>query len=197
MINTVPRGITLSKVIKPQPVKVDAVQLSVTDGAMRLKAMLRVRIVDSYALAIESLIFISLQLATANPKRKVTLLWESRDRKSCNRNICSAPFIGTNDTTTALTKRAGMTPQKYHFDTPINATLSASKFWFEVDERNGQKPIILNNGGTGYVVQDRVLFDPKRSSFPFSSGAWSIVAAVSGLVSYNFKLKVYDFTKFT
>ncbi|KAF4616395.1 hypothetical protein D9613_008672 [Agrocybe pediades] len=158
MINTVPKGVKLSEVIKPLPVKVGGVQLSVTQNAMRLKAMLR--------------------LATANPKRKITMFWQSRDGKSCTRTACSATFVGTNDTTTVLTRRAGMNPQKYWFDTPVNATLSASKFWFEVDEQNGKKPIVLDNEGTGYELQDRVLFDTRRTKSDFSEEIFSFVTTV-------------------
>jgi len=57
-----------------------------------------------------------------------------------------------------------MDPVKYWFDTPVNATTSISKFWFEVDERDGSQVVVHDNGGTGYVIeQDRVLFNPKRS----------------------------------
>jgi len=42
MINTVPKGVTLSEVIKPLPVKVDGVQLSVAEDSLRFQVMLRV-----------------------------------------------------------------------------------------------------------------------------------------------------------
>jgi hypothetical protein len=107
------------------------------------------------------------------------MLWENRTGGSCPRIVCSAPFVGTNDTTAVLTQRLGFSPQKYYFDTPINATTSISKFWFEVDEHDGTNPTVLDNGGTGYQIdQDHVLFDPVRSSNNFNFN-FKVVAAVS------------------
>jgi hypothetical protein len=47
MINTVPKDVVLSDVVQFVPVKVASVQLSVTDGALNLKAMLRVSTISS------------------------------------------------------------------------------------------------------------------------------------------------------
>jgi hypothetical protein len=46
MINTVPKDVVLSDVVQFVPVKVASVQLSVTDNALNLKAMLRVSTVS-------------------------------------------------------------------------------------------------------------------------------------------------------
>ncbi|KAF9486235.1 heme peroxidase [Pholiota conissans] len=165
MINTVPKDVVLSDVVQFVPAKVASVQLSVTNEALNLKAMLRVSSSSR------------IPLSTANPLRNVTMFWESRTGGSCNRRTCSSPFVSQNDTTTELTRRMGLSPQKYYFDAPINATTSISKFWFEVDEHNGKKPIVIDNGGTGYVIeQDHVLFDPVRSTHAFSGS--NIVVAV-------------------
>jgi len=62
----------------------------------------------------------------------------------------------------------------YNFIVPITSTASISKFWFEVDEKDGSKPTVYKNGdtskggspgsGSGYVVdQDQVLFVPFSS----------------------------------
>jgi len=48
MINTVPKGVTLSEVIKPVPVKVDGVQLSVAEDSLRFQVMLRVSTYPSH-----------------------------------------------------------------------------------------------------------------------------------------------------
>jgi hypothetical protein len=48
MINTVPKDVVLSDVVQFIPVKVASVQLSVTDNALNLKAMLRVSTVFSF-----------------------------------------------------------------------------------------------------------------------------------------------------
>ncbi|KIM42111.1 hypothetical protein M413DRAFT_70963 [Hebeloma cylindrosporum] len=137
MLDSVPKGVQLSEVIKPLPVK----------------------------------------LATKNPERKVTMFWENRSGGKCAHNACSAPVVSTNDTTTTLFQRAGMSPQKYRFNTPINVTTSVSKFWFEVDENDGKKPQIYNNGGTGYEIQqDRVLFVPELSTNAFNNNFTVVVA---------------------
>ncbi|KAG6805610.1 hypothetical protein H0H93_004415, partial [Arthromyces matolae] len=45
---------------------------------------------------------------------------------------------------------------------PLNASIS--KFWFVVDENDGSKKTVVDNNGTGYVIeQDTLLYDPKRS----------------------------------
>jgi len=73
-----------------------------------------------------------------------------------------------------------MDPVKYWFDTSVNATTSMSKFWFEVDERDGPQVVVHDNGGTGYVIeQDRVLFDPKRSKLSAAIGTPDITIVVA------------------
>lgn len=72
---------------------------------------------------------------------------------------------------------------KYSFLAAVNATTSISKFWFEIDEGNGTPPMVADNGGTGYTIdQDRVLFDHARSSHYDSDNlglkGYRIVAAV-------------------
>ena len=72
---------------------------------------------------------------------------------------------------------------EYFFDAQVNPTSSISKFWFEVDERDGSRPIRVDNDGEGLVIdQDTILFDPGRSSF-FGAGddtpMVNIVVAVS------------------
>lgn len=114
------------------------------------------------------------------------MLWESRIGGPCARSVCSAPFVSTNDTTAELTRRMGLSPQKYYFNATINATTSISKFWFELDEHNGKGPVVLNNGGSGYVIeQDHVLFDPARSTANEFSGGFDIVVAVGVLLEVS------------
>jgi len=69
---------------------------------------------------------------------------------------------------TTLFKSEGMDPVKYWFDTPVNATTSMSKFWFEVDERDGSQVVVHDNGGTG-CQRSRLFFTHVRSCPQLSS----------------------------
>ena len=58
-----------------------------------------------------------------------------------------------------MTSSLGYTFVRYEFVVPIDPTVSISKFWFEVDDKNGKGVTKYTNGGNGYVVdQDSVLF---------------------------------------
>lgn len=123
------------------------------------------------------------------------MFWENRTGGKCTGNACSAPVVSTNDTTTTLFQRAGMSPQKYRFNTPINVTTSISNFWFEVDENDGKGPQIYNNGGTGYEIQqDRVLFVPELSENDLNNN-FTIVVAVGFLFSFGLS-KIYLISSF-
>jgi len=53
----------------------------------------------------------------------------------------------------------------YNFVVPIDAAQSISKFWFEVDEKDGSKVTPYTNGGSDYVIdQDQVFFVPMLST---------------------------------
>jgi len=61
---------------------------------------------------------------------------------------------------------------RYDFVVPIDSTVSISKFWFQVDEKNGTAPTTYTNGGDGYKVdQDQVIFTPAMGSTPTSTPA--------------------------
>lgn len=63
-----------------------------------------------------------------------------------------------------ITQSLGYYFLNYNFVVPINSVASITKFWFSVDEHDGSKPTIYNNGGSGYVFdQDKVLFVPMLS----------------------------------
>ncbi|KAE9388481.1 heme peroxidase [Gymnopus androsaceus JB14] len=57
--------------------------------------------------------------------------------------------------------QAGVTPIRYSFKATIDATSSISNFWFEVNNNDGSDPIIVDNGGTGFVLEQ----DPALSLF--------------------------------
>jgi hypothetical protein len=58
-----------------------------------------------------------------------------------------------------VTVSLGYTFVHYQFVVPIDSSASISKFWFEVDDKNGKGVTAYKNGGSGYVMdQDQVLF---------------------------------------
>ena len=86
------------------------------------------------------------------------------DKNCANRSFSSLPASNITDDSGSIspvTSSLGYTFARYEFVVPIDPTVSISKFWFEVDDKNGKGVTKYNNGGNGYVVdQDSVLFVP-------------------------------------
>jgi len=98
------------------------------------------------------------------------MYWCSADGtyKNCNNQAYSAvPARNTTDDETTISPVAfslGYAFVHYEFVVPIDPAASISKFWFEVDDKNGKGVTAYKNGGSGYVVdQDRVFFVPWSS----------------------------------
>jgi len=88
--------------------------------------------------------------------------------KNCNNQAYSAvPAKNTTDDETTISPVAvklGYAFVLYEFVVPIDPAESISKFWFEVDDKNGKGVTAYKNGGNGYVVdQDQVFFVPWSS----------------------------------
>lgn len=63
-----------------------------------------------------------------------------------------------------VTQSQGYSFINYDFVVPIDSTTSISKFWFEVDEKDGKPATVYKNGGDGYPIeQDQLLFVPTLS----------------------------------
>lgn len=63
-----------------------------------------------------------------------------------------------------ITQDLGYSFINYNFVVPISSNASISKFWFQVDEKDGKPATTYDNGGAGYVIdQDNVLFVPTLS----------------------------------
>ncbi|KAK1230801.1 hypothetical protein PQX77_006101 [Marasmius sp. AFHP31] len=153
MINTVPKGVTLTEPILPIEYKVGKVRLFPSKDSNSLKFTTTLRALD------------------VNPNRKITLFWTDREgARTC-------PATGCSSKSTEVEELAnigngfdilGMTASMYHFEATINATTSISKFWFEIDEGDGSAKKVVDNIGQGYGIdQDTVLFDPARSALGF------------------------------
>ncbi|KAL0059902.1 hypothetical protein AAF712_013317 [Marasmius tenuissimus] len=164
MIDTVPKGVQLTDVVEPMQYKVGQSTLFPgTDGAFRFTTSLRV--------------------TGPNPSRTATLLWSDRQGSVCPDTGCSAPLVRmTSSAGSLMAVRRGLTGfSTYEFDTKINMTSSASKFWFKIDEGDGTDPILVDNDGPGLPIQqDVLLFDRARTgSVSDQSGSFlNLVLAV-------------------
>ncbi|KAL0064088.1 hypothetical protein AAF712_008948 [Marasmius tenuissimus] len=153
MINTVPKGVTLTEPILPIEYKVGKVRLFPSKDSNNLKFTTTLRTLN------------------VNQNRKITLFWTDREgTRTC-------PATGCSSVSTEFEQLANIgngfeileiTASVYHFEVTINATTSISKFWFEIDEGNGSAKKVVDNNAQGYEIdQDTVLFDPARSALGF------------------------------
>ena len=123
--------------------------------------------------------------STVNKQRIVKMLWCDKYGSNSNcigRTRSSVPAANLSESNLSpLTAAQGYSFITYNFVVPIDASASISKFWFQVDERNGTKPSIYNNGGNGYVVQqDQLLFVPTLSQMTLQSNTASITRRGGG-----------------
>ncbi|KAK7045976.1 hypothetical protein VNI00_006971 [Paramarasmius palmivorus] len=156
MVETVPRGVTLTDVILPIENKVGNARLFVSKDKDSLVFTTDLRLLNP----------------TNNPSRTVTLLWADRQGSFCPSSGCSAEAVSSKvlpgDDLLGFVVYGG-SAIRYNFEALVDPESSISKFWFEIDEHDGSEKIVLNNGGDGYAIdQDTILFDPIRSSIgPF------------------------------
>jgi hypothetical protein len=118
--------------------------------------------------------------------RIVTMYWCSAygTYKNCNNQAYSAvPASNTTDDSTTIspvTVSLGYAFVHYEFTVPIDPSVGISKFWFEVDDKNGKGVTTYKNGGSGYGVdQDQVLFVPMLSHVDYVDAANTSVSARS------------------
>ncbi|CAA7266750.1 unnamed protein product [Cyclocybe aegerita] len=165
MINTVPSGVALSDVVELLPVKVGPTFLGIADGLANAYDRLTLRT--------------DIRLLDPNPNRIVTLYWSD-----CfgGDTIYAAQPYNISDASSAITKALGHSPVRYWFAAPVDIPASVSKFWFSVDEGNGEPPTICDNDGEGHVIkQDEVLLAPTLSWVDSeSSNTTQIVIGVKG-----------------
>ncbi|KAH8835000.1 heme peroxidase [Flagelloscypha sp. PMI_526] len=182
MINTVPKGVTLSDVIVPIKDKVIVRGLSPS-------------ITNTSELGFS----VSLRLLETTENLTVKMFWtDRRGPTTCPDKGCS---VSHSDSFPLLMPSVPMdkiwgytTAQMYNFHANISAASSIGKFWFEVSD--GTK---IDNGGGGYEIEhDDFLFDPNRSNkLIFDNGA-SLVALVTVAVrtaageASNIRLSTFD-----
>ncbi|KAE9388479.1 heme peroxidase [Gymnopus androsaceus JB14] len=93
----------------------------------------------------------------------VTMFWVDQEGDSvCPSTGCSIPSSSSDPLAfNEIGIQVGVTPIRYSFKATIDATSSISNFWFEVNNNDGSDPIIVDNGGTGFVLEQ----DPALSLF--------------------------------
>jgi len=154
MINVVPSNVSLTDEITLLPAKLDDTQLTIEKNQLVFKTALRL------TQAING---------TVNSQRTVRMLWcdKNGDTKDCNKATRSAASVSTvkdSPNNSPVTLSLGLYFIHYAFVVPIDSSASISKFWFEVDEHDGSKPTVYNNGGDNYIFpQDQVIFVPTLS----------------------------------
>jgi hypothetical protein len=155
MLDTVQTGVTLTDEITLLPAKVAAAQLTFEKNQLVFKSTFRL------TQAIN---------ATANPNRNVTMLWCDKrgDNANCVGKKTSAALslskLAEDPNISPVTQDLGFSFINYNFVVPIASNASISKFWFQVDEKDGSTATTYDNGGSGYVIdQDNVLFVPTLS----------------------------------
>ena len=120
-----------------------------------------------------------------NKQRIVKMLW--CDKYGSNSNCkgstrSSVPASNLSESNLSpLTTVQGYSFITYNFVVPIDPSASIAKFWFSVDERNGTKASVYNNGGNGYVVQqDQMLFVPTLSQMTLQSNTTGLTRRGGG-----------------
>ncbi|TFK30217.1 L-ascorbate oxidase [Coprinopsis marcescibilis] len=162
MLEVVPRGVALTEEIALLPAKVRYAQLAIEKEKLVFKTSLRVTQPIGAAL---------------NNDRVVTLFWCDKrgSNADCRQNSRSAVHVRrTNEdpNLSPVTFNLGTRFISYDFVVPISSSQSISKFWFEVDEKNGERATKINNDGLDYPIdQDEVFFVPMLSTVEvFSNG---------------------------
>ncbi|KAL0576522.1 hypothetical protein V5O48_005467 [Marasmius crinis-equi] len=152
MINTVPKDVQLTEPILPIEFKVGKARLFPSNDSDSLVLTTTLRTLD----------------LPANSKRTITLFWNDREgTKTCPSIGCSVRSASSEAILTGSEtgfKFLGVAPERHTFRAIIDPTTSISKFWFEIDEGDGNAKKVVDNDGEGFIVdQDDVLFDPARS----------------------------------
>ncbi|THH33252.1 hypothetical protein EUX98_g890 [Antrodiella citrinella] len=185
MLNSVPKGVTLTDVISPLPVKPFLMQLlHGNSSAVQLSGQVR---------------FWNMQ---ENPKRKVTLLWADKNGTSCSN--CSLVLSHGQNQVSTFTP-GNVSALWYSFMPPTAAAPSAAvtlddttpmaKVWFEVDEGDGSKPVVQDQGGVGFALQDPRLMISNATCMGFPKTVVIAAAVQKGSNPKRVYIKADDFSE--
>ncbi|KAH8107971.1 heme peroxidase [Cristinia sonorae] len=151
MFDSVPKGVQLTDVIEPLPVKPYSMQLLHGNGStVQLSGQVRFWNTEE------------------NPKRVVKLLWADHNGQSCptcstvlshNQNQVSTFTIGNIKSSWYSFMPASAKSKAPSTAVLLDDTQTISKVWFEVDEGDG-KVVIQDQNGVGFALQDsRLMLD--------------------------------------
>lgn len=147
MINTVPKGVTLSDVLTPNVMKPVNVSLSLaSDGGLEISGSIR------------------LLSSTAITGAKITINWKDDYGFSFPSYSASASYKATGQSNFGET-----TFYSFSADVPITGISS-----FTVTVVNGKTTTTYNNGGNGYKVQDTAFYLPGASSLTGQTAVASV-----------------------
>ncbi|KAJ7848907.1 heme peroxidase [Mycena leptocephala] len=149
MLNTVPAGVTLSDVIEPLVVKPRELRLFFTStGGLTLSGNIRI-------------FGTSPVTAAADPAdMPVTLIWTDRNGGK-NANYSTT---GTSSSFMAATSLWGAV-QLFSVSTPIDPSTGISSFVVDWAYISQLALTTSDNGGSGFPIQDTVLFQPVKSCY--------------------------------
>ncbi|KAL0067948.1 hypothetical protein AAF712_005117 [Marasmius tenuissimus] len=173
MINTVPKDVKLTEPILPIEFKVGKVRLFPANDSDGLVLTTTLRTLD----------------LPDNPKRTITLLWTDRQGSTtCPSTGCSVQSVSTETLGTGTDRGFRFmgitTPQMHAFRANVDIKTSISKFWFEIDEGDGNKEVVDNDAEGFAIDQETVLIDPVRSvKWVDALGTAKIVRVVVGVTT--------------
>ncbi|KAJ7650874.1 heme peroxidase [Roridomyces roridus] len=148
MIDTVPKDVQLTDPIEPFDFKVKETMLFPQGGSLAFLATMRT--IDD------------------GMNRTVKIFWKERTGSFCPSEGCSVSSFQVNNVEASFlaTLKGVQSFNEHSFNAFIDLATSISHFWFEVDNNDGSAPIIVENHGTNFTIdQDVLLFDPRRSGF--------------------------------
>lgn len=118
----------------------------------------------------------------------VAMFWVDQEGETvCPSTGCSVQSSGSQEVFfTIIGQAQDLTATRYLFNATINATSSISKFWFEVNNNDGSNPTIVDNGGSGYLIEQ----DPTLSLFVDAIRSEIVFASVSNEFSEFFEIVV-------
>ncbi|KAF9530746.1 heme peroxidase [Crepidotus variabilis] len=185
MINTIPAGVSLHQ-IDILPAKVIEPQITIENGELIFKVDLR----------------LTQNLTQPVPlDRTITLKWcDKRGSQSdCNGRVNTAQFAARSQPTqTPVTDQLGLSFYSYAFRVAIDIQTSVGKFWFVVDNNDGNSPTTYNNGGANYdFQQDSIIFLPRMSQTKNAGKTLHkmVVGVRIPLVSTRVYMKTYEVAK--
>jgi hypothetical protein len=187
MIDTVPKGVNLTEIIEPLPVKPQGIQVVVlNDGTFALRGEVRVSISFMRTLLVlNSFCFLQFWDMQEDGERVVKMFWADRSGKKSDayqatigHTIDQVSNSTTGEFHTALWYSFNRTENEHAVVDPI---LGVSRVWFTTTDKNGTQT--YDQGGIGFAVQDTLLMG-NTSCSSFDSG--------SNGASFEIKIAVSD-----